>query len=240
MTFKKKKPEFVEKDYKLHEFEEPEPPYSAKPIKTIDYGEGTWNYLKIGIFHKDKQIGEYVRNYNSFFNTFCPFCINGKWYALYSENYTCTYVMELPSCKKIGGEDPHGHGFCPTDYFIPIKDDEKEDPEYSKHGFISGCVWGDDSSWKIQHLDLSKIGEGIIKRDSRFGYIEMPRNTKRLSDIIELDEWDSDKFHDTIEIGMSFRFKLNGELDYYKYDELKEYGLTKEQAREVTKIIIGG
>lgn len=41
------------------------------------------------------------------------------------------------------------------------------------HGFIAGCVWGDDSSLKIQYLDLSRADEGIVKRDERFGYIEM-------------------------------------------------------------------
>lgn len=44
------------------------------------------------------------------------------------------------------------------------------------HGFVAGCHWGDDSSWKIQHFDLSRATEGIITRDNRFGYIELPRN----------------------------------------------------------------
>jgi len=42
------------------------------------------------------------------------------------------------------------------------------------HGFVAGCVWADDSSWKIQYLDLSRAEEGIIQRDHRFGYIELP------------------------------------------------------------------
>jgi hypothetical protein len=41
-------------------------------------------------------------------------------------------------------------------------------------GFVAGCIWGDDSSWKIEFLDLSEIANGVIKRDIRFGYIEMP------------------------------------------------------------------
>ena len=44
----------------------------------------------------------------------------------------------------------------------------------SVHGFVAGCVWGDDSSWKIEYLDLRKADEGIIKREARFGYIELP------------------------------------------------------------------
>jgi hypothetical protein len=44
------------------------------------------------------------------------------------------------------------------------------------HGFVAGCIWGDDSSWKIQYLDLSRGEEGIIQKDERFGYIELPRS----------------------------------------------------------------
>ncbi len=44
------------------------------------------------------------------------------------------------------------------------------------HGFVAGCIWGDDSSWKIQYLDLSRVEEGIIQRDERFAYIELPRS----------------------------------------------------------------
>jgi hypothetical protein len=40
-------------------------------------------------------------------------------------------------------------------------------------GFVWGCVWGDDSSWKVQCLDLRRIREGVISRDERFGYVEI-------------------------------------------------------------------
>jgi hypothetical protein len=38
---------------------------------------------------------------------------------------------------------------------------------------LLGCVWGDDSTWKIQYLDLSQAEYGIIRRDDRFGYVEL-------------------------------------------------------------------
>lgn len=50
-------------------------------------------------------------------------------------------------------------------------------------GFVAGCIWGDDSSWKIQYLDLSQVSDGIIKRDDRFGYIELPGGCQ-LKDVI--------------------------------------------------------
>jgi hypothetical protein len=40
-------------------------------------------------------------------------------------------------------------------------------------GFVWGCIWGDDSSWKAQHLDLRRVQEGVIARDERFGYVRL-------------------------------------------------------------------
>jgi hypothetical protein len=40
-------------------------------------------------------------------------------------------------------------------------------------GFVAGCLWGDDSSWKLQTIDLSRAAEGIITRSERFGYVEI-------------------------------------------------------------------
>jgi hypothetical protein len=44
-------------------------------------------------------------------------------------------------------------------------------------GFVWGCYWGDDSSWKVQYLDLSQVQQGVIKRQERFGYIELAANS---------------------------------------------------------------
>jgi hypothetical protein len=40
-------------------------------------------------------------------------------------------------------------------------------------GIYTGCIWGDDSSWKIRYVDLSRIHEGIVTTDERFGYVEL-------------------------------------------------------------------
>jgi hypothetical protein len=47
---------------------------------------------------------------------------------------------------------------------------------YIECGFVAGCVWRDDSSWKIQYLDLSQVANGVVKRDERFAYIKLPIN----------------------------------------------------------------
>lgn len=201
--------------------------YKAKLIESITIEPGCWNYSQIGIFEDDKQIGEYKRNYPSYGEaTFCPFIgADGKWYAVYSEHYTATSLMSLPDCKKIGGEEPQGHGFCPTGFYVARYTEEiwKATPESELHkypeanwhwlkkdriereyedsteweselkahetdsaiysadikydlrlGFVMGCVWGDDSSWKLERLDLTEAHNGILKREASFGYLELP------------------------------------------------------------------
>jgi hypothetical protein len=111
-----------------------------------------------------------------------------------------SYVDEKTGEKKDGSSA----GFCPRDFFVMGRyddccdnediestftiydgsyDDKIYDPSGSveknnevlgKFGFVAGCLWGDDSSDKIQFLDLSRISEGIITKDERFGYLELP------------------------------------------------------------------
>lgn len=202
---------------------------------------GHWSYNKITIYEVDevdgseREVGSYERNYHGMGEaTFHPFKQKGKWYALYSKDYTATRVMSLPDCKDICGESGNAYGFCPVEYYVPTKEDlshwdpirihsgkrRSEDDEYwrdnekalkahekegsdfnaveeskkrrqhqreeeevymnldnlvvGQFGFIAGCVWGDDSSWKLQYLDLSKITEGKLERTDRWGYLELP------------------------------------------------------------------
>ena len=68
-------------------------------------------------------------------------------------------------------------GFCPVEYHVPCEDDGEATTEtslYAACGFVAGCVWADDSSWKIQYLDLSQARGGRLKRDERFGFIRLP------------------------------------------------------------------
>ena len=219
--------------------------YTARPVAVTDPSKG-WRYGTIGVFRvengSEEQIGEYVRNYGTFFDTFFPFELNGKQLALYSSHYTATRIMELPSCKDLGGEDPHDMGFCPIDYFVPTFVDLEHvttstNPAFPKErksihrvnnpahrletpthehtytdlntnqeyrdtstsrpiapvahydfGFVSGCIWGDDSTYKVQYLDLSEADRGVLKRDDRFGYVEIPDNV-RLSEIINMEDY---------------------------------------------------
>lgn len=237
------------------------PTYTAKVIETIQHRPNTWETLKVGVYRseddREELVGEYHRNYSALFNTFFHWTYGGKDYALYSPNYTVTRIMELPSCRDIGGEEPHSAGFCPVDYYVPryidreytnpegekrryrvnepkaedlgsrtqtfYRRDEKigdqisvERPDYAiapllyyPFGFVAGCIWGDDSSWKIEFLDLSEIANGVIKRDARFGYIEMP---------------ESMSLKQTINMG-DFKYDLTDEISYVTIALQKRFDL---------------
>lgn len=171
--------------------------YIARVDEIIDNGDGYWKTLVIGVWEEVagdsehlstlNKIGEYKRNYPEFFNTFFPFVQNGEWFALYSPEYTCTRIMRLPECVDIGGEDPYPLGFCPVDYCVPLRDIEKEG-EYCNFGFVSGCIWGDDASIKLQFFDLSEASNGVLRREPKFGYLEIP-DVIKLRDILFLNEY---------------------------------------------------
>ena len=165
------------------------PTYSARVLGNIPNppgprGEPTWNSIEVGVFRtideQETQVGRYVRNYTTLFKTFLHFRRAGQDFALYSPSYTGTRLLRLPECIDVGGEELNPNGFCPVEYHVPCQDDGDATTEtglYIECGFVAGCVWGDDSSWKIQYLDLSQVANGIVKRDERFGYIKLPVNT---------------------------------------------------------------
>lgn len=131
-----------------------------------------------------RRICSYVRNLGMG-ETFEPFRQAGRNFALISRDYTRTAVLDLDTGTVIA-EETQG-GFCPVgfhvpdwwdvhgDSVIPGSESWDEDCEWpvGDFGFVWGCVWGDDSEWKVQYLDLSRVREGIITREERFGYLEL-------------------------------------------------------------------
>ena len=210
-------------------------PYYARYV-SVPTKPGCWAYTNVEIVDRvtETVIGAYQRDYSSMYRTFHPFMLRGKWFALYSKNYTATRIMSLPDCIDIGGETNIASGFCPTDYFVPGLYacsilHSAECPQFNNkevdincicpppsqykwefpdrvHGFVAGCCWGDDSSWKIQYLDLSRADEGIITRDDRFGYIELPENLN-LSTAIHI--YYEDGYID-LSIDVKKRFSITG------------------------------
>lgn len=138
-----------------------------------------WQTVHVDVLDGDAVIASYDRNY-SMLQTFEPFRQGDRPFALISTDYTATSVMDLQTGEIIAAEDPDEYGFCPVGFYVPDwwdlhdgsalpgstrwrpADDEWPGGDF---GFVWGCVWGDDSSWKVQHLDLSSVRAGVIRRD---------------------------------------------------------------------------
>lgn len=151
-------------------------------------------------------------------STFCPFHLHDRWWALYSRDYTATRIMTLPECEDWCGEEPNPTGFCPTGYHVPRYRPAKRqtdsgiydeyigegawgwddpaktnyvdigDPLYCPFGLVSGCIWGDDTSWKVQYIDLAGLPEKRFIRDDRFGYFEL-FDKDLLRDCLDMSGW---------------------------------------------------
>lgn len=168
-----------------------------------------WEKNAVEVFRDGVRIGGYWRNYGMVAKTFCPFRVGDTWYALYSKDYTATRVARLTDTfEDWCGEDPSGAGFCPVEFFVPLKfqntytsngekvsydvwldaeyesetefnEEAKDKPlRWADFGFVSGCIWGDDSSWKLRHLDLSGIPEKRLIITEKFGYWELAGNIR--------------------------------------------------------------
>lgn len=190
------------------------PRYYAKIRQEIETKAGSWNSLVVEVIRNADQtvVGTYRRNYPQLFRTFHPFVVDGRDLAFYSPDYTATRVMELPACRDIGGETRTGAGFCPVDYYVPQGGNGEP---VSPYGFVAGCIWGDDSTWKIQVLDLSDVAQGLVRRDDRFGYIELPRGlTLEQAVTVHKEPWmysqdELDSPQWTVEVATLSRFRLD-------------------------------
>ena len=181
--------------------------YTTRTQTVVGMPHG-WNYLTVEICFDGEPIGSYQRNYSTLFDTFVPFVQQNEQgecrvFALYSRHYTATRIMRLPECDDIGGEEPGGN-FCPTGYFVPY------DPERGltgAFGFLSGCIWADDEAWEIHYIDLSGAANGVIKRDNRLGFLELPRSM-HLREAIGFELYQDGDWHGEIKFITTRRYLL--------------------------------
>lgn len=150
----------------------------------------TWNVCDVKVHRKNgylsDQVFQYERNYAGE-PPFEPFRQGDREYALIASRYEGTDVVDLATGKIAATEDTKSddYGFCPTGFYVPDWWDIHDHSEWPGQdfwddrwdrwpdgsvGFVWGCHWGDDGGWKVQALDLSRVGEGVLARDERFGY----------------------------------------------------------------------
>ena len=118
-------------------------------------------------------------------NGFCPV-----------EYYVPTYV-HVKDSYFIGEEKKEFDSYCADcDYDEKEFETELNSPGFiglnnCDFGFLCGCVWGDDTSWKLRYVDLSKVPDKIIEITDKFGYCELP-NDLTLKECIHMDSWEPD------------------------------------------------
>ena len=148
---------------------------------------GRWETAHVEVLDGERLVASYDRNY-VMLQTFEPFRQGKRDFALVSPHYTATSVLDLQTGRIIATEEPNPTGFCPVGFYVPdwwdvhdgttlpgsmLWERDYEWPNKGDFGFVWGCIWGDDSSWKVQYLDLSKIQQGLIRREERFGYAKL-------------------------------------------------------------------
>jgi hypothetical protein len=182
----------VETDFEIPPRPKPRDKYAVKGSRKANQ-PGQWDSTIVEVFRRadsgggPEKVCEYERNY-SLLQTFEPFRQGGREFALISRDYTRTAVLDLGSGRVVAEEiDTGGEGFCPVGFFVPDWWDVNEgstipgseywntDREWPNgdFGFVWGCHWGDDGSSKVQYLDLSGIQQGVVRREERFGYVEL-------------------------------------------------------------------
>ncbi len=153
----------------------------------------------------DRVVATYDRDY-AMLRTFEPFRQGDRNFALIAPDYTATSVIDLDTGRVVAEEPPSEMGFCPVGFYVPdwwdVHDDSMlpgglswrehhEWPSAGSFGFVWGCVWGDDSSWKVQYLDLSGIQQGRLHRDERFGYVKLDaRADAPAKEFIRVSSWE--------------------------------------------------
>jgi hypothetical protein len=105
-------------------------------------------------------------------------------------------------------------------------------------GFVAGCVWGDDCSWKIQWIDLSRVAEGVIERVEKFGYLELP-DRLGLADAVDLCWWEPGSDH--VRLVHQERFHLRtGTGDRQEQFDLPPWSPIKDAPRDGTPFLALG
>lgn len=186
---------------------------------------GTWPMVHVEVLDGEQVVAEFDRNY-SMVQTFEPFRQGSRDLALISPHYTATSVLDLRTGTILASEAGPG-GFCPVGFYVPdwwdIHDGTRLfagslswrplDHEWptGQFGFVWGCVWGDDSSWKVQYLDLSRVSEGVVSRDDRFGYLRLAMDPERdVRDVIRCSSWEGRR---RVEFHVERHFELDTGLE---------------------------
>lgn len=123
-----------------------------------------------------------------------------------AESLNKSYIEKGLEPPYTEGQNISSWNFCPSEFHVPdvydILDDNdikelqeaistKKDLDFWQEwmnnfinrrtfAFEAGCVWGDDWSYKVQAIDLTKILQGEVQDDDRFGYLILQGDLKNI------------------------------------------------------------
>jgi hypothetical protein len=110
-----------------------------------------------------------------------------------TEIYVPQYIHSKHSMNIQGKSDTYDIFYVDCDmnadeFSSEIKSDDFVSLNYCNFGFLCGCIWGDDTSWKLRYIDLSRIPEKQLIITDKFGYWELP--DLPLQECIRMDGWE--------------------------------------------------
>lgn len=116
-----------------------------------------------------------------------------------ASNGFCPVEFYVPSYRKVTWSDPKTgkehdrYEFDNADRFHHAYEAHNSVYRYDAWqfmtmGFVAGCHWGDDTSWKVEALDLKHAAQGELKRAALFGHFELPHK-KSLKDFVDFSGW---------------------------------------------------
>lgn len=117
----------------------------------------------------------------------------------YSSDYKAGKKLEVPELVTFRINNPAEKDLTHT----PI--------QWYDFAFVAGCIWGDDSSWKVQYIDLSDPYN--IKRIERFGYLELPGN-QSLREAVDMAFYDPASYRN-----ITFNTQLSFSMREDKFEE---------------------
>lgn len=77
----------------------------------------------------------------------------------------------------------------PEDFESELNTSEFINLNHCNFAFMCGCVWGDDTSWKLRYIDLSQVPNKVLSVTEKFGYWELP-DSLTLRESIKMDGWE--------------------------------------------------
>lgn len=124
------------------------------------------------------------------------------------------YIPQYIHSKHKYNNDEHDYHLVDCDVTAEDFDSETKEStfvslNYCNFGFLCGCVWGDDTSWKLRHIDITQVPNKKLIITEKFGYWELP-NRLPLRDCISMDSWSPT--HNWVELTKSEHINLEKDV----------------------------